>query len=57
MVENKTSVNCYKDKLDASFLNSRQQATLTVVTLFTVRGNVIANPLVICIVIKTRQVS
>ena len=50
-------MNCYKDIFDASLLNSRQQATLTVVNLFAMIGNVIANALVIYIVIKTGQFS
>ena len=48
---------CYKDIFDASFLSSRQQAVLTVVNLFAMIGNIIANALVIYIVIKTGKIS
>ena len=50
-------MNCYKDIFDASFLNSRQQSALTVVNLFSMTGNVMANVLVVYIVIKTGQIS
>ena len=50
-------MNCYKDIFDAPFLNSRQQSALTVVNLFSMTGNVMANVLVVYIVIKTGQIS
>ena len=57
MLENETSMNCYKNIFGASCLNSRQQAALTIANLFTIIGNTTANALAIYTVIKTGQIS
>ena len=53
---NKTSVNCYRHTLDFSSLTRRQVVVLAMANSVVMAGNIIANMLVICILIKTRQV-
>ena len=53
---NKTSVNCYTTTLDFSSLTRRQVVVLAMANSVVMAGNVITNMLVICILIKTRQV-
>ena len=53
---NKTSVNCYRPSLEISSLNQRHVNALAMANSVVMAGNVIANMLVICILVKTRQI-
>ena len=54
---NKTWVSCHSSSIDASYFTYRHLATLSVLNLIVMVGNVIANGLVIHILIKTKQLS
>ena len=53
---NNTSVNCHRPTLEFSSLTWRQVDVLAIINSVIMTGNVIANMLVICILIKTRQI-